>query len=276
MKIKYYFFSLIPICILAFVLRIAELVTAVEPETGFYVLNNNFPLIFNLYCILASAFLITPFFLVKKEDKPIYKKYYTLHKREKWSLLVASVFLLAAAGETYIISIVQQTAQPFGFELPILIAAVLTVLFSVLYATSSKSVIKSSAASGFSIVFTMYYILRLFSVFLNPTTILAKAYTTFSVLFLSAAALFFLNFSKMLAGTAAKRLLYTFGFCTILFGSIRFADLIVKLFPGNPYRIDDNILTYVADLAILFVVLFTLLHLAHNNPKPETTDAQLR
>lgn len=272
MKVKYYFFSLIPISIIAFIMRLFELTLSVEPSTGFYVQKSIYPIIFNVYCILVCLFFLSVLIVMKKEKKPVYRKYYKLNKPEKITILIASIFILASSIQNFILYLldkekVSTTHSFFCFDFFIMLIAIMTVLFAVLYATSSKSVIKSPFMSGLSIIFTIYYIIRLFDVFVDPATMLTKAYTSFAILFLGTTAIFFMNFSKMLAGTPSKKLLLTFGLCSLFFGCIRFAELILRILPSNPYQISENILVYLADTAILIVEVFTLLRLFKKVPK---------
>lgn len=266
MKLKTYLKLLIPLGIIAAVLRMVELILGVEASTGFYVSDSVWPTIFNVYCVLVCVFFIVMFFFMPREKKPQYRKYYHLNKIEKIVLMIASVLILAAAIKEFITVFIPSTSvvetQSAGvLDYLNLVFAVLVVFFSVLYATAPKLVVKNTFFSGFSAVFPVYYVIRMFCVFTDSSSILSHAYGTYSILFYSITALFFMNFSKMLAGMPAKRLLFLFGMGSIFFGAVRISDLILALIPGNPFGVPSGALTLLSDVAITVAEIFILIRL---------------
>ncbi len=275
MKLKTYLKLLIPFGIIAVALRMIELVFGVEASTGFYVSDSVWPTIFNVYCVLVCVFFIVMFFFMPKEKKPQYRRYYHINKSEKIILMIASVLILAAAVEEFISIFIQSassagTVQSAGIlDYLNIIFAVLVVLFSVLYATAPQMVVKNTFFSGFSVVFAVYYLIKMFGIFTDSASILSHAYGTYSILFYSITALFFMNFSKMLAGTPAKRLLFLFGMGAVFFGAARVADLVLSFIPGNPFGVPSNALTLLSDTAITVAEIFILIRLVR---KIETKD----
>ncbi len=261
MKTKHYIKLLAPICVFGFIFRILEIMFAIEPETGYFVSGSVIPLLFNIYIILAVLFFMSVIFVTKTEQKPIKNRFVKFTFTDNLFTMLSAVFILSGSLQTFVnkyfidgtLTDIKVLFKDMTFYT--IVAAVLSTLFLVQFATSPKSVNKSGFYTILSLSVPIYYVLRLFAEFTDMSNILSHSYGTYTIVFLSFLTLSFINLSKVLAGSLCRKYLMAFSLCSVFMGAIHLAECVLAFLPGNPYNISINLLTYLADLFICLMLI---------------------
>lgn len=276
MKTKIYIKMLFPLSLFGLIFRILEILFAIEPSSGFYYLDSFIPLLCNIYIFLVIAFFISEIFLTKAESKSIRKRLGAIKIADKIFMIASAVFILGSALQNllveYQINFSYDSIKDLfsDFKIYILILAVLSCVFIVFFASDPKKYSTSSFMSILSLSLTFYYVLRLFTRFLDMNEILSKAYSTHTILLIGFIVLSLLNFSKILAGLRAKKFFVAFGLCTVFLAVLHLAEFVIYFFPGNPYNIPvDSIFAYIADFLVSLVILRLIIIVSKKQDKTE-------
>ncbi|MGN0989177.1 MAG: hypothetical protein ACI4N6_02575 [Eubacteriales bacterium] len=265
MKAKHYLRLLAPLCIFGFAFRILEIIFAIEPQTGFYVNGSVIPTLFNVYVIIASLFLLSSIIFVKKETKPVRARLASFGKIESFVSLMSAVFFLSATMQQILLNIVSiKKYSSFtdvlkDLEIYEFVVAVLAALFLVHLSSSPKKAIKNKFYIVISLACPLFCLLRLLEIFTDLSQILSRAYGDYSIIFLAASALAYMNLSKIIAGNRARKYMVGFGMTAVFFGGIRLADLVMRILPNDPYNISLDILMGFADVfSALFILVIVI------------------
>lgn len=265
MKTKHYIKLLAPISIFGFIFRILEIVFAIEPDTGYFVQGSVIPIIFNVYLILAVLFFMSIVFTTKTEQKPVKNRFVKFSFKDNLATMLSAVFILSSSMQIFLnkyfidglLTDYRVLFRDFSFYM--IVAALLSALFLVQFATSPKLVCKSGFFTVLSLFVPIYYVLRLFIVFTDMSNIISHSYGTYTIVFLSFITLAFLNLSKVLAGSLCRKQLMAFSLCAVFMGAIHLAEFVMAFIPGNPYNISIDLLTYLADLFICLMLIMIFL-----------------
>lgn len=261
MKTKYYTKMLFPLALFGFIFRILEIMFAIEPESGFYYTKSVIPLLCSIYNFLVIAFFISGIFLIRPEQKTLRKRFGSISVFDKVSMLISAVFILANALNSFLfelnINYNYGSVSDIFSAAPVyvLIFAGLSCVFLVFFASAPKKYASSSLMSILSVSISIYYLIRLFTRFLDLNEILSKAYGTYTILLLGFIVLTCMNFSKIIAGMISRRHFISLGLSTVYLATIHLAEFVMYLIPGNPYNINVDIFSYGADIFISVVIL---------------------
>ncbi len=276
MKTKIYIKMLFPLSFFGLIFRILEILFAIEPSSGFYYLDSFIPLLCNIYIFLVIAFFISGIFLTKTESKSIRKRLSAVNIADKVIMIASAVFILGSALHDLLVEYQINFSYDSIKELftdskiYILILAALSCVFIVFFASVPKRYSSSSFMSILSLSLTFYYVLRLFTRFLDMNEILSKAYSTHTILLIGFIVLSQLNFSKILAGLRSKKYFVAFGLSTVFLAILHLAEFVMYFFPGNPYNIPvDSIFAYIADFLASAVILRFILIVSKKQDKSE-------
>lgn len=273
MKTKYYTKMLLPLSIFGLIFRVLEIMFAIEPESGFYYTESVIPLLCNIYTFLVIAFFISETFLIKSENKTQRKRFGYVSTFDKVLMLLSAVFILANALNVFLFELninysYGSVADIFkASPVYVLIFAAISCLFIVFFASAPKKYSSSSFMSILSLSITVYYIIRLFTRFLDLNEILSKAYGTHTILLLGFIVLACMNFSKLLAGILSKKYFVAFGLCAVYLATVHLAEFVMYFLPGNPYNINVDIFAYAADFFTAAVILKMVLLIAKKPDK---------
>lgn len=267
MKTKYYIKLLAPICFFGFIFRLLEIIFAIEPESGFYVMNSYIPLLFNIYVFLVIAFFMSLLLFIPKEQKPVRSRFSKFTAGDNLIMLLSAVFILSSSMKNFFFNLfAEHKYSKFGdlfsdLSFITFVFAILTSIFIVQFVTSPKSVMKSTTIKIFSLAFPLYYVVRLFNVFTDMDLLLSKAYGSYSIIFMSFMVLAVINLSEILIGAFNRKYFFAFGFCTVFLSAVRSAEFILSFIPGNPYNISIDFLEFCTDLFCSLTILISIIKL---------------
>jgi hypothetical protein len=250
MKTKFYIKLLAPMCFFGFIFRLLEIIFAIEPETGFYVMHSYIPLLFNIYIFLVIAFFMTLLLFTPKEQKPIRSRFNKFTAGDNLIMLLSAVFILSSSMKNFFFNLFAEhkygSFKDLFSDLSFLtfIFAILASIFIVQFVSSPKAVIKSSIIKILSLAFPLYYVIRLFNIFTDMGMLLSRAYGSFSIIFMSFMVLTVINLSEILVGAYTRKYFFAFGFCTVFLAVVRTAEFILSFIPGNPYNISIDFLEF--------------------------------
>ncbi len=275
MKTKYYTKMLFPLGLFGLIFRVLEIMFAIEPSSGFYYTESVIPLLCNIYIFLVIAFFLSEIFLIKPEVRSVRKRLGGISNFDKILWLCSAVFILANALKGFLnelnVEFNYASVSDIFMDVPvyILICAGLASVFIVLFISAPKKYACSSFMSVLSLSITAYFLIRLFTRFMDLNEILSKAYGTHTILLLGFLVLSFMNFSKVVAGILAKRYFIAFGLCTVFLASMHLAEFIMYFLPGNPYNITVDLFAYAADFFSAAVILKMVLLVSRKADKFE-------
>jgi hypothetical protein len=262
MKTKIYTKMLLPLSIFGLLFRTLEILFAIEPSSGFYYLESFIPLLCNIFIFLVIAFFISEIFLTKQESKTLRKRLGAISVPDKVIMIASAVFILGSALRDLLVefeinfSYEKITDMFADSKIYILILAALSCIFIVFYVSDPRRYSVSSFMSILSLSLTFYYLLRLFTRFMDMNEILSKAYSTHTILLLGFIVLSCLNFSKLLAGLRVKRYFAAFGLCAFFLAVMHLVEFVIYFLPGNPYNVPvENMFSYIADFLVSLVIL---------------------
>ncbi len=280
MKARYYLKLLAPLCVFAFAFRILEIIFAIDSANGFYVNGSVIPVLFNIYILIASLFLLSSVIFTKREQKPVRGRVATLGKAGNFTALIAAVFILAGEMQPLLHNILNlnkyaSVADILGdTAIYRLVFAVFIALFLVHIASNPKKAIKNRFYIFISVFCPVYYVFRAVLLFTDLSQILTSAYSVYDMILLLMLAVAYMNLSKILAGSRGKRLITGFGMTSVLFGVIRLADIIMHFIPGDPYNVKVTVLANIADVLAAFLMLFIVMRINRKSQKPDGKSAE--
>jgi|GEM_PF-691496 len=264
MKTKHYLKVLIPLSLIMVIFRAIEIMFAIEPNTGFYVLGSIIPIIFNIFAFIGIIFFMSVVFLTPKETKTVRIRVSTFTKTDNAIFFVAAILILTISMRDVLFKFFQDSSD-FHYtttmsifqdiDIYIMILAFLSSLFLITLVTNPKKAYKSPIILLLSLSFPFYYVLKLFKVFTDVDSLLSKAYSSFTILYMSFLVLALINFSKFLVGSLSKRFVLGFGWCAFFLVMLRLTDFVLMLFPNNPYNISMDGISFVSDLVNCLLML---------------------
>jgi hypothetical protein len=267
-----------PMCFFGFIFRLLEIIFAIEPETGFYVLHSYIPMLFNIYIFLVIAFFMSVLLFTPKEQKPVRGRFNKFTAGDNLIMLLSAVFILSSSMKNFFFNLFAEhkynSFNDLFSDLSFLtfIFAILASVFIVQFVSSPKAVMKSNIIKILSLAFPLYYVIRLFNVFTDMGLLLSKAYGSFSILFMSFMVLSVINLSEILVGAFTRKYFFAFGFCTVFLAAIRTAEFVLSFIPGNPYNISIDFLEFCTDLFCSLTVLVTIIKLLKKIKSTKTAE----
>ncbi len=259
MKLKHYGMALVPICLATFLFRAMELILAIDPKTGYFASGSFLPILFDGFLILIALFFGSVLF-TKREPKPAIFRLYRAMVFDTIFGIAASVLLITTALyrlfselATGVISFNHTVL--FAPGLWQLILSLLVAVFLIFFVTYPKRSAKQNGWRIMSLSLTVYYLFLLVFHFQDLDVVFSRAFGIYLITFYGIAAACSINFSKILARLFGRKL---FIFFTCLMGvlmSVRLADAVLFLIPGNPYTIPMDIFGFFADLCITVLML---------------------
>lgn len=285
MKTKNYLYILFPLTVVGVIFRFVELLYGVESETGYYIRGSKLYMFFNAF-ILVCVLLLLSQLLWRVKSKVIPKKSVLRVCSDPFS--VSGVAFLLAATSVAAASIIRlyttdsvikrfatgQLGITFkdvlaDFDLWILLAGILSAVVFVVFAVDSKKCVNSRFCNVLSLAPVLYFVLRTLDLFAEKSSILSRAYDSFTILSLGFFALFFMNFAKMIVGMPSRKTLFAFGSVSVFLGIVRLAETVLFFIGSNRYNVDVEPATAISDIVVSVCVCVFLLRIAS---LPETRE----
>ncbi len=277
MKLKHYTVALIPTCLAVFVFRAMELIFSIDPRTGHFSAGTVLPFIFNIFLLLIALFFCTVLF-TKKEPKPTVVRLYRASASDTVFGIAGSVLLITGNLYRFCGEIVSQT---LSLDLSLLSSAIFwqTVLsvfsaaFLIFFVTYPKRSAKRNFWRVMSLAVTAYYLLLLINHFRDLDVVFSHSFGIYLITFCGIAAMASINFSKILARLPGRRSFVFFTCLMAVLISLRLADAVLYLIPGNPYAVTMDLFLFGADVCITVLFLFQMQKLikrAKRKPSQQT------
>lgn len=271
MKLKHYGIALVPFCLIAFLFRAVELILTIDPRTGYFLQGSVIPIIFDGFLVITAIFFGTLLF-TKKEPKPPVVRLYRASLFDTIFGIAASVLLITAALYRFFGAVANGTLVFDGTVLlhPALwqvILAVLAAIFLIFFVTYPKLSAKQNSWRIMSLALTAYYLFLLLANFQELSVVFSRSYGIYLITFYGIAAAVGINFSKILARLIGRRSFVLFTCLLAVLGSVRLADGILYLIPGNPYSIPFDLFGFLADGCITALMLSQMLKLMKRKKK---------
>lgn len=259
MKLKHYGMALVPICLAAFLFRAMELILAIDPKTGYFLTGSLFPILFDGFLILVALFFTTVFFM-KREPKPAVFRLYRATVFDTIFGIAGSILLVTTALyrlfsdlATGVLSLGKTLlTSPTLWQM---ILSLLVAVFLIFFVTYPKKSAKQNGWRIMSLSLTAYYLFLLVLNFQNLDVVFSRAYGIYLITFYGVAAACSINFSKILARLFGRKLFIFFACILGVLASVRFADAILYLIPGNPYAIPMDLFGFTGDVCITVLML---------------------
>ncbi len=259
MKLKHYGMALVPICLAAFLFRAMELILAIDPKTGYFLTGSLFPILFDGFLILIALFFATVFFM-KREPKPAVFRLYRATVFDTIFGIAGSILLVTTALyrlfsdlATGVLSLDKTLlTSPTLWQM---ILSLLVAVFLIFFVTYPKKSAKQNGWRIMSLSLTAYYLFLLVLNFQNLDVVFSRAYGIYLITFYGVAAACSINFSKILARLFGRKLFIFFACILGVLASVRFADAILYLIPGNPYAIPMDLFGFTGDICITVLML---------------------
>ncbi len=271
MKLKYYGTALVPVCLAAFVFRAVVLILAVDPQTRYFVSGSIIPTIFDIFLILIALFFCSVL-LMKKEPRPAVVRLYRASLFDTVLGIAGSVLLVAAALFRFFSGLASGTVIPdvtilLRSELWQLILSLLTAIFLIFFVTYPKRSAKQNPWRIMSLSLTVYYLFLLIVNFQDLDVVFSRAFGIYLITFYGVAAASGINFSKILARLFGRKIFILFTCLMAVLTSVRLADAVLYLIPGNPYAIPMDIFGFFADVCITALMLSQMKKLMQSRKK---------
>lgn len=281
MKLKHYGIALVPICFVVFLFRAMELILTIDTNTGYFTTGAILPLVFDGVLILIAAFFCTVL-LRKKEPKPVAVRLYRISLFDMIFGVAASVLLVAAALFNFFGAIAEGTL-PSGAGLLLsaklwqILFSVLAAIFLIFFVTYPRMSAKQNLWRVMSLSVTAYYLFMLLVSFQDLDVVFSRAFGIYQITFYGFAAAAAINFSKILARLFGRKVFIFFTCLATVIATLRLADGVLFLIPGNPYQIPMNLISYLADVCVT-VLMLSQMHkilkpIRRKRPAPEAEPA---
>lgn len=258
MKLKHYGAALIPLCLAIFLFRAVEVILAVDPSTGYYTVGSVLPTVFHCFLFAAACFLLSLMFVVRRESRSPAVRLYRASLFDLITGIAASVCIVAASlfrslDEVFNGAGIQKFwTRPSFYETLLALASAVFLIFFITYPRKSA---KQNVWRLLSLAPVFWYLLRLVEQFQDLDTVFSKVYGIWQITLLGLIAAALMNFTKLLCGLSCRKSFVFFTFCSALILSLKVADLVLRLLPGNPYEIQIEMLPLAADLLITILLL---------------------
>ncbi|MBQ1272852.1 MAG: hypothetical protein IIY12_05085 [Clostridia bacterium] len=277
MKLKHYGIALVPICLVAFLFRAAELILSIDPNTGYYVSGSVFPYLFDGFLILAALFFVSVLF-TKKEPKPPVVKLFRASLFDTVIGIAGSVLLITAALYQVFSAWASKTlvldkslvTNPALWQL---VFAIMAAVFLIFFVTYPRLSAKQNGWRVMSLSLTAYYLFLLLINFRDLTVVFSRCYGIYLIAFYGVAAAVGINFSKILARLFGRKGFTLFACLMALMAAVRLADGVLYLIPGNPYAIPFDLFGFLADCCITALMLSQMSKLMKKRKKKRPAEA---
>ena len=107
------------------------------------------------------------------------------------------------------------------------------------------------------------------NIFSKTSSILSRAYDSFTILSLGFFVLFFMNFAKMIVGMPSRKHIFAFGSVAFFLGITRIAETVLYFVGSNAHKIDVEPATAVSDLIVAVCICICMIRI---NSLPETRE----
>lgn len=285
MKAKNYLYILFPLTVVGVIFRAVELLYGVEAGTGYYIRGSSLYIYFNAF-VLAGILVLLSQMLWKVKSKIVPKKSVIRICSSPFSF-TGIMFLISAAGvaaSSFIrIYTTDSVIRRFAagnigvtvkdvladFDIWILIFGILSAVVFVAFAVDARKCVNSSAMNVLTLSPVVYFVLRTLDLFSEKSSILSRAYDSFTILSLCFFALFFMSFAKMAVGMSSRKTLFGFGSVAFFLGIMRIAETVLFFVGSNKFNVDVEPAAAVSDVIVCVCICAVLLRL---NVLPETRE----
>lgn len=274
MRLKYYGMALVPACLAVFLFRAVELILAIDPRTGYFSTGALLPLLFDIFLIAVALFFCSVLFL-KREPKPAVVRLYRASLFDTILGIAGSILLMASSLYNFLgdITIGRISSPAEALTAPSLwqlILAVLTAVFLIFFVTYPRKSAKQNLWRILSLSVTAYYLSLLIINFKDLDVVFSRAFGIYLITFYGLTAAASINFSKILARLFGRKPFILFTCLMTVLISVRFADAVLSLIPGNPYAISIDLFPFLGDVCItlLFLSQMKKLMIAHKRKHP--------
>ena len=272
MKIKMYKRILPIACLAIFLLRMMEVRLVTDTATGTIKVNSLPEILFNVVLALVALFFCSALFL-KREPKPTAPRLYRENKIDA-VLGIGGAVLTVTAGLFRFFS--ELTDGVFVLDLKIfgqaafwqLLLGVISALFLIFYVTWPKVSTKQDLWRILSLSLSASYVMMMVDSFMNSNVVFSHLHGVFTVTFYGLAAAASINLTKVLCRLTGRRGLLIFSNLSALVLSLRLADAVLYLLPGNPYGIEIAFFSLGADLCITLLFLSQAYKLFKKTKRP--------
>lgn len=273
MKIKWYKRILPPACLAIFLFRLLEVRMVTDSATGMVKVNSAAEILFNVVLALLALFFCSALFM-KREPKPAAPRLYRENKSDA-IFGIGGAVLTVTAGLFRFFS--ELTDGVFALDLKIfgqaafwqLLLGVVSALFLIFYVTWPKVSAKQDLWRILSLSLTASYVTMMVDSFMNSDVVFSHLHGVFTVTFYGLAAAASVNLSKVLCRLTGRRGLLIFSNLSALVLSLRLADAVLYLLPGNPYGIEIALFSLGADVFITLLLLSQAYKLFKKVKRPE-------
>lgn len=285
MRSNHYLCILFPLTVVGVIFRFVELIYGVEADTGYYVRGSRLYIYFNVFLIVAVLFLLTQL-IWRVKSKVIPKKSVVRICNDPFSVS-GIAFLLAAAGITASSVIrlftTDSVVRSFVYGVPgvtfrqvlgsfdfwIILTAVLSSVVLVAFAVDPKKCVNRTFLNILTLAPVIHFVLRMLNIFSKTSSILSRAYDSFTILSLGFFVLFFMNFAKMIVGMPSRKHIFAFGSVAFFLGITRIAETVLFFVGSNAHKIDVEPATAVSDLIVAVCICICMIRI---NSLPETRE----
>lgn len=277
MKLKHYTTLLVPACLITFVLRAVELILSIDPNTRQFTTHTVFPTVFNIVLLVMALFFATVLF-TKTEPKPATVR---LARPSLFDVIIGvgtAMALISASAFSLILSIAEGTL-PLNdlFSSGDLWQAVLAVgaaFFIIFYVTYPKRSVKRDLWRFLSLFLSGYTLFLLIRNFTDMDVVFSRSFGIYVIIFYGMAAAASISLSKIMARLIGRKPFVLFTCLMAIFMSLRMADTVLYLIPGNPYAIPCNLFHTVADLLLTLLYISQMKKLLKGKKRPRPVEAE--
>ncbi len=278
MKLKHYGVALVPFCLAAFLFRAMELILAIDPKTGYFETGAWIPYVFDGFLVATAIFFATVLFR-KREPKPAAVRLYRASLFDAVVGIAGAVLLVAAALFRLFSGISDGSVTVDGslFLSAVFwrgIFAVLAAVFLIFFVTYPKKSAKNNGWRIMSLALTAYYLFLLLVNFQDLDVVFSRSYGIYLITFYGIAAAASINFSKILARLFGRKAFVLFTCLMAVMASVRVADAVLWLIPGNPYGVPMDLFGFLADVCLTVLLLSQMkkLMLKRRRRRPEPVE----
>ena len=285
MKAKNYLYILFPLTVVGIIFRAVELLYGVEADTGYYIRGSKLYIYFNIF-ILVGVLVLLSQMIWRVKSKVVPKKSVTRVCPDPFSFS-GIMFLLSAVGvavssfirvyttnsviKRFISGTAGTTVKDVlaDFDFWILLFGILSAVIFVVFAVDPKKCVNNMFCNVLTLAPVIYFALRTLDLFSEKSSILSRAYDSFTILALGFLVLFFMNFAKMIVGMPSRKALFAFGSVAFFLGIIRAVETVLYFIGSNKFNVDVEPATAVSDIIVCVCVCVILIRL---NILPETRE----
>lgn len=256
MKTKYYLKMLFPLCLFGAVFRALEILFAVDAKNSLFVAGSIIPAVFNTFCVLVTAFFLSGLIFLPDRKRKSPSGYPQFVPTAKFLFVIVAVFILSFSLYEFVTEFFDggiSSAKALLTCLPfyMLVFGIIAALYYIQLSVSPERIFRNTAFKFCALALPIFYTLVLFNVFLNGDPVFVRVYEPFDVVRTSAIVLAMMSFAKLCVSNFSRREFVVYAMIGAFYASIRFADLVLFLFPSNPYNISMNVINLLCDIFVI-------------------------